>query len=133
MDINSGISLAQSDQRPLYLQIIDHIRTKIAIGDWVAGQQIPSIRALAAELAISVITVKRAYLELERMGLITTRQGKGCFVHHNPEASQDLLQQEYEQQLKKMAELARNLGVSESTLLKNIQQAMEDPCKTPST
>ncbi len=64
----------------MYLQIFDQIRERIAAGDWPPGQEIPSIRQLAVALSISVITVKRAYLELERAGLIATQHGKGSTV-----------------------------------------------------
>ena len=64
----------------MYLQIMEQIRHRIAVGDWPPGQEIPSIRALAVAMQVSVITVKRAYLELEREGVIVTRQGKGSFV-----------------------------------------------------
>ena len=64
----------------MYLQIIEQIRHRIAIGDWQAGQELPSIRALAAAVHVSVISGKRAYLELERDGVMVTRQGKGSFV-----------------------------------------------------
>ena len=64
----------------MYLQIMEQVRRRIAIGDWQPGDELPSIRALAAAVQVSVITVKRAYLELERSGIIVTRQGKGSFV-----------------------------------------------------
>ena len=64
----------------MYLQIMEQIRRRIAVGDWQPGHELPSIRALAAAIQVSVITVKRAYLELERDGVIVTRQGKGSFV-----------------------------------------------------
>ena len=67
----------------MYLQIIEQIRHRVAIGDWKPGHELPSIRALAVETRVSVITVKRAYLELERDGVIVTRQGKGSFVAEN--------------------------------------------------
>ncbi len=80
MDIHSGIILSQASERPMYLQIVERIKQRVSVGDWLPGQEIPSIRALAAELRISVITVKRAYYELEREGVIVTNQGKGSFV-----------------------------------------------------
>ena len=61
----------------MYLQIMDQVRRRVAVGDWPPGQELPSIRALAASIQVSVITVKRAYLELEREGVIVTRQGRG--------------------------------------------------------
>ena len=75
-----SLLISHADPRPMYLQIMEQIRHRIAVGDWPAGQELPSIRALAARSQVSVITVKRAYLELERDGVIVTRQGKGSFV-----------------------------------------------------
>jgi GntR family transcriptional regulator len=66
--MDSGIIISQSDKRPIYLQIIEQVKRRIALGDWTEGQPIPSIRQLAVDLQVSVITVKRAYLELEREG-----------------------------------------------------------------
>ncbi len=64
----------------MYLQIMEQIRHRVAVGDWQPGQEIPSIRAMAVDLRVSVITVKRAYLELEREGVIVSRQGRGSFI-----------------------------------------------------
>lgn len=60
--MHSGIHISQADARPMYAQIMEQIRARIATGDWPAGKELPSIRALAAGLSVSVITVKRAYL-----------------------------------------------------------------------
>ena len=73
-------TLSQSDKRPMYLQIMEQIKQRIVVGDWENGQPIPSIRQLAVDLQVSVITVKRAYLELEREGVIVTQHGKGSYV-----------------------------------------------------
>ena len=78
--MSGGFVLSQTDKRPIYLQIIEQIKRRISVGDWTEGQAIPSIRQLAADLQVSVITVKRAYLELEREGVIVTQQGKGSRV-----------------------------------------------------
>jgi GntR family transcriptional regulator len=74
--------LAISSARPgaLYEQIIEGLRREIAEGRLRPGESLPSFRALAEELLVSVITVKRAYEELERDGLIYRRQGLGTFV-----------------------------------------------------
>ena len=64
----------------MYLQIVEQIKQRVSVGDWVSGQEIPSIRQLAVALCVSVITVKRAYLELEREGVIVTQHGKGSMV-----------------------------------------------------
>ena len=90
--MHSGLILAKADPRPIYLQIIEQVRQRIALGDWAPGHPLPSIRELSAELRISVITVKRAYLELEREGVIATRQGKGSVVADTPALPDRLLE-----------------------------------------
>jgi GntR family transcriptional regulator len=65
---------------PLYLQIINNLKREISEGRLAAGSPLPSFRGLAEELLVSVITVKRAYEELEREGIIYRRQGLGTFV-----------------------------------------------------
>ena len=79
-EIHSAFIVSQTDPRPLYLQIKEQIRHRIAVGELKPGDEIPSIRALAAGTRVSVITIKRAYLELELEGTIQTRQGRGSFV-----------------------------------------------------
>ncbi len=65
---------------PLYQQIIDGLKREVSEGRLGPGTMLPSVRGLAAELLVSVITVKRAYEELEREGIIYRRQGLGTFV-----------------------------------------------------
>ncbi len=91
----SGFVISQADGRPMYLQIMEQIKQRIAVGDWQAGQPIPSSRQLAGDIQVSVITVKRAYLELEREGVIATQHGKGSVVA----AGTDVASQIYEQEL----------------------------------
>ena len=76
---------------PIYDQIYSQIKDAIVSGQVAAGEALPSIRALAKDLRISVITTKRAYDELEREGFIDTLPGKGCFV---AERSVELLREE---------------------------------------
>jgi GntR family transcriptional regulator len=72
--------ISASAGAPLYLQIIDSLKREISEGRLEAGASLPSFRGLAEELLVSVITVKRAYEELEREGIIYRRQGLGTFV-----------------------------------------------------
>ena len=74
------IILSNSSGKPIYEQITDQVKEQIMAGTLAAGDALPSMRLLARELRISVITTKRAYEELEREGFITTVPGKGCFV-----------------------------------------------------
>ncbi len=72
--------LSMGGPGPLYRQIVEAIRREVASGRMPAGSSMPSFRALAAQLAVSLITVKRAYEELERDGIILRHQGLGTFV-----------------------------------------------------
>lgn len=74
------IILSNSSQEPIYEQIVRQIKNQIITGALPDGETLPSIRNLARQLQISVITTKRAYEELEREGLIETVGGKGSFV-----------------------------------------------------
>jgi len=107
----------------MYLQLMEQIRRRIAVGDWTPGQEIPSIRALAATAQVSVITVKRAYSELEREGVIVTRQGKGSFVSANADLGSSLQYQELEDRLAGIANLASDLGIGTDELEERLRQA----------
>jgi len=86
------------------------------VGDWPPGHELPSIRALAAAVQVSVITVKRAYLELERDGVIVTRQGKGSFVADSADLSLQLRHDELDAHLAAAVGVARALGMSQKEL-----------------
>ncbi|MDE1987998.1 MAG: GntR family transcriptional regulator [Alphaproteobacteria bacterium] len=106
----------------MYLQIIEQMKRRIAVGDWAPGQAIPSIRQLAVEIGVSVITVKRAYLELEREGVVATRQGRGSFVTSDAEVGARIREQEMTQQLEQAVRRAALLGVSPRALEKHIRE-----------
>jgi GntR family transcriptional regulator len=74
------LNLSDLSSEPLYSQISRQIRAKILAGELPQGLDLPSIRALAREQRVSVITVQRSYEDLEREGLIEARRGKGFFV-----------------------------------------------------
>ena len=74
------IILSNSSGKPIYEQITDQVKAQILSGALAAGDALPSMRLLAKELRISVITTKRAYEELEREGFLENVPGKGCFV-----------------------------------------------------
>jgi len=75
-----NIIISNSSPEPLYEQIVKQIKNQILMGDLEPGDSLPSIRNLAKDLCISVITTKRAYEELEKEGFIETVAGKGSFV-----------------------------------------------------
>ena len=122
----SGINISQTDARPLYLQIMEQIRARIAAGDWPAGKELPSIRALAAALNVSVITIKRAYLDLESEGVIVTRHGKGSFVAEVNGLAGELRDQKLAGHLADAAAIAKQMGLSEEELAARLRRAMKE-------
>ena len=123
--MSTQIILSQADSRPIYLQIMDEINRRVALGDWAPGFKLPSLRELASEVKVSVITVKRAYLELERGGVIIAQQGRGSFV--NLKVNVDEVQhQELERYLEQAATLASSMGISNDTLVSLLNKFTKD-------
>ncbi|HEY4363806.1 MAG TPA: GntR family transcriptional regulator [Bryobacteraceae bacterium] len=120
-----GFLISQADKRPMYLQIMEQIKQRIAVGDWAEGQQIPSIRQLSVDLQVSVITVKRAYLELEREGVIVTRHGKGSQVAEGVDLGIQLREAELDQHLEQAAKLGAMLGMTSRDLEKRLRSVVE--------
>ena len=121
--MSAAFAISQSDKRPMYFQIMDQIKQRIAVRDWAEGQPIPSIRQLAADLQVSVITVKRAYLELEREGVIVTHQGKGSRVAWTPGLAARLREQELQQHLEQATRIALQLGIEPRELEERLREA----------
>ena len=69
--------------KPVYLQVVDQVKSAVASGAAKAGDPLPSIRPLAEELRVNRNTVAKAYTELERQGVIETETGRGCFISAN--------------------------------------------------
>ena len=102
------IILSNSSGKPIYEQIADQIRSQIMSGVLAAGDALPSMRLLAKELRISVITTKRAYEELERAGFLENVPGKGCFVApQNRELIREAQLRTIEEMLSQVVEEAR--------------------------
>jgi GntR family transcriptional regulator len=75
-----SISISLTSLKPIYRQIEDRVRSLIVAGELNEGEELPSIRSLAQDLRVSVITVKRSYDDLEAEGFLSSVQGKGCYV-----------------------------------------------------
>lgn len=121
--MNEAFVISQSDKRPMYLQIMEQIKQRVAVGDWSEGQSIPSIRQLAIDLEVSVITVKRAYLELEREGVIVTKHGKGSHIASTPGLGPQLREKELQQHLEEASRLAATLGIRPKELEHRLREA----------
>ena len=106
----------------MYLQIKEQLRHRIAVGELKPGAEIPSIRSLAAATRVSVITIKRAYLELELEGVILTRQGRGSFVADNADLGALMQSQELDAQLAAAVHTAALLGISGDALVQRLRE-----------
>ena len=120
--MTEGLFLSQADSRPMYLQIIEQIKLKILAGDWPSGHPLPSIRELAADTKVSVITIKRAYAELELEGLIVTQAGRGSFVAKAQEILKDLRQLELDKNIETLLDTAKHVGLSHAELLERVRK-----------
>ena len=111
------ILIANSSPDPIYEQIARQIKTQILAGELAEGDPLPSIRRLAMDLQISVITTKRAYDELEREGYINTVGGKGTFVAaQNQELLREKRMKIVEEKLLSAVSEARMMGLGPETL-----------------
>ena len=116
------VTVSNASDRPIYEQIYTQIKAAILRGELREGEALPSIRALAKDLRISVITTKRAFDDLERDGFICTVQGKGSFVAaKNREMLRVELLKQAEQKLLEAIEIARQGGISQQELLEMFQ------------
>ena len=121
--------LSQTDGRPMYVQIIEQIKSRVVVGDWPKGFKLPSIRELAVSIKVSVITVKRAYQELESEGIIITQQGKGSFINATQKLGLKLKEQEMDKHLIEAINIADTLGLNLSDLCERLQQLVASELK----
>ena len=120
------IYISNSGDKPIYAQITEQIKGKILSGELQAGEALPSIRLLAKELRISVITTKRAYEDLEQAGFVNTVPGKGCFVAaQNVELRREETLRTVEQHLQAALDAARAGGVSDGEVAETLSFLME--------
>lgn len=123
---NLNLIISNSSGKPIYEQITSQIKNLIICGELKAGDGLPSMRTLAKDLRISVITTKRAYNDLEREGFIETITGKGSFVAaRNVEVIREGNLRIAEEYLAKAADLARKSGISYDELCEVLKMIYE--------
>lgn len=112
IEVAMNIIITNSSGQPIYDQITTQIKNLIISGELKEGDALPSMRLLAKELKISVITTKRAYEELEKEGFIVSFTGKGSFVaSQNVDFLKEQKQKEIEEHLQQAADAAKNLDI----------------------
>ncbi|WNY24922.1 GntR family transcriptional regulator [Methanolapillus millepedarum] len=112
---------------PIYEQIKEQIKSAIFSGELSDGDLLPSIRSLAKDLKISVITTMRAYNDLEQEGFVVNVQGKGCYV--KPQNTELLLEQklrEIEENLQEAIDISRQIKISDSELSEMLKLLLEE-------
>ena len=120
------IQINNSSDDPIYLQIKNQIKSQIISGDLQVGDKLPSIRFMAKELRISMITAKRAFDELEAEGFIDSVQGKGNFVARQ---NKELIREEYlkkiEERIQDIIEFSDIIGLSNKEIMQIIKSFLE--------
>ena len=118
--------ISNAGQEPIYAQITRQIKDKILTGELKEGDALPSIRLLAKELRISVITTKRAYEDLEAAGFIVTMPGKGSFVApQNPALHREESLKQVESHLQEAVDAARRGGITLAEVSETLQLLWE--------
>jgi GntR family transcriptional regulator len=106
IDFRSGI--------PIYLQVVERIKERLAAGQLKPGDQLPTVRALALELRVNFNTIARAYRIMDEAGIISTQQGRGTYILElpSPEAAENIRTQALEDLTQRYLEDAERLGAS---------------------
>ena len=111
------ILISNTSENPLYQQIKDQIKDAILKEELVEGDPLPSIRAFANDLSVSVLTIRRVYEELEKEGFVTSQVGKGTFVSaSNIELLRDSRRRLVEEKMQDMIHMAKTMGITKDEL-----------------
>jgi GntR family transcriptional regulator len=119
------VKLSDATGVPYYRQIVDQVAQLIRSGQLERGAQLPSVRELSADLLVSLITTRRAYADLEGLGLIVRRQGSGTFVAKEVEvATREQAMADIRTRLRDAVDLARRLGLADRDLEQIFSQVL---------
>jgi GntR family transcriptional regulator len=121
------IDVDPSSNVPIYLQIVEAVQRLAATGHLQPGEQLPTVRQLAVELRINPNTVARAYLELDRKGVISSQQGRGTYVSAQPDAA--ALTRQREEKLRAMVSHFLLEALSQGYPLPDVQKMIDQESK----
>ena len=122
-----NIKIQSKSGIPIYTQIAQQLKEEIIVGNLKAGEPLPSIRGLASDLKISVITTKRAYEELEREGFIYTLPAKGCYVApKNIELLREENLKKIEEYIDEIVKLAVSCNLSKQEIIEMVNFSLEE-------
>lgn len=114
---------------PIYIQIVEQMRQQVASGELKPGDQLPTVRALAADLRVNFNTVARAYRMLDEAHIISTQQGRGTYIldESPPEATENLRALSLETLIQRFLEESTQLGFTTEQTIKKLTEYTEKP------
>jgi len=120
-------------RQPIYIQIVERIRQQVARGDLQPGDQLPTVRQLAADLRVNFNTVARAYRLLDEAGLISTQHGRGTYVWEtpSPQVTQHLRSQGLHEMSGQFVQEALGLGYTTDEIAKEIENLLTTQKERP--
>src|SRR5690625_974624 len=122
-----NILIATSSKLPLFEQIKEQIKEQVFSGELKEGDALPSMRVLAKELKVSVITTKRAYEDIEQEGFVISAVGKGTFVAgQQPHVLKEWQVRELENDLEKMVQSSKRIGLSKKEFIELVDIYFEE-------
>jgi len=114
------------ETRPIYLQIMEEIKREIARGNLKRGEKLPSVRDLAKEVEVNPNTVARAYLELEREGVLVSRRGQGTFVTEDEKMIKSIRSELKNEIIERAVKELKSLGFSAGEIKRFIEKSLEE-------
>ncbi len=120
------LQIDHSSGVPIYVQLKEKIKYTIATGVYPPGSKLPTVRSLAVALKINVNTVSKVYSELEREGILATKQGKGTFVRNVTVSEKKLKEQRLRQLTKHILIQAHELGIKPAELVELLKERLAD-------
>ncbi|MFN4116622.1 MAG: GntR family transcriptional regulator [Inhella sp.] len=132
MDTPIQFQINTGSAEPIYRQLMDQLRRRVAAGQWVAGHELPSVRELALQLAVHPMTISKAYGLLESEGLLQRRRGLSMVIaagHVRPAAARERIEQ-LRPTLERAAAEARELAIPPAQALQLFERLLNEPGET---
>ena len=121
----SVITVDTLSRRPIYEQLIDSVKKSVLCGTLAPGEQMPSVRALAVELAVNPNTIQKASAELERLGIICSMPGRGSFIADNVRALAETNRGEITERLRKDVRDALDAGINGDEIITVVKEVTD--------
>ena len=127
----SVITVDTLSRRPIYEQLIDNVKKSVLCGTLAPSEQMPSVRALAVELAVNPNTIQKAYAELERLGIICSMPGRGSFIADNVRALAETNRREITERLRKTVRDALDAGINGDEIITVVKEVTDSGERSP--